>query len=347
MKQIPASLLTLTAGIIVTLFSLWIGQNHHLLPAQASEQAPLVDDLFDVMVTIGMALFLVVEGAIVIFMIKFRQRPGDNTDGEPIEGNFSLEIFWTAIPALIVIGLGVYSVEVYQQMGGCSPSGSMIAAHQHGHSAHTTAHKMAGSAIAAPLLADTGNTETTSTDTASTNKKLPKYGVGATPGELNKPAELTVNVLGMQYAWIFTYPETGITSGELHVPIGKDVQLNLNAQDVIHSFWVPQFRLKQDAIPGQNTDLRFITTKLGTYPVVCTELCGAYHGSMRTQVIVQTPEEFEAWMKESQVAQQQDLTKALAVKPSDLPGSEFLAPYAHEMGVKAEMLNQLHVDHHS
>jgi len=347
MKQIPASLLTLTAGIIITLFSLWIGQNHHLLPEQASEQAPLVDGLFNVMVTIGTALFLVVQGAILIFAIIYRRRPGDNTDGEPVEGNFPLEIFWTAIPALIVIGLGVYSVEVYQQMGGFSPSGSMIAAHQHGHSAHTTAHKMAGSAMAAPLLADAGDAaaNTPSTDGAPDKSKLPKYGVGATPDELGKTADLTVNVLGMQYAWIFTYPDSGITTGELHVPIGKDVQLNLNAQDVIHSFWVPQFRLKQDAIPGQNTDLRFVATKLGTYPVVCTELCGAYHGSMRTQVIVETPEAFTAWMQENQVAQQQDMTKAVAANPSDLSKSEFLAPYAHDMGVKADALTQLHAGH--
>jgi cytochrome c oxidase subunit 2 len=55
----------------------------------------------------------------------------------------------------------------------------------------------------------------------------------------------------MQYAWIFRYPDSGITDGELHVPIGQDVKLNIEAQDVIHSFWVPQFRLKQDAIPGE------------------------------------------------------------------------------------------------
>lgn len=104
----------------------------------------------------------------------------------------------------------------------------------------------------------------------------------------------------MQYAWIFTYPDSGIVSGELHIPVGKDVQLNLSARDVIHSFWVPQFRLKQDAIPGVPTELRFKATKVGTYPVVCAELCGGYHGAMRTQVIVHTPEDFEAWRSQNQ-----------------------------------------------
>ncbi|MGL5066130.1 MAG: cytochrome C oxidase subunit II, partial [Microcoleus sp.] len=81
MKQIPASLLTLLAGMAIALISLWVGQNHGLLPEQASEQAPLVDNFFNVMVTIATALFLVVQGAIVWFVIQFRKPAGDETDG--------------------------------------------------------------------------------------------------------------------------------------------------------------------------------------------------------------------------------------------------------------------------
>ncbi|MCX7594030.1 MAG: cytochrome C oxidase subunit II, partial [Fischerella sp.] len=104
MQQIPVSLLTLVAGVIITLFSLWVGQNHGLLPIQASEQAPLVDGFFNIMVTIATALFVVVEGTILIFLVKFRHRKGDDTDGLPIEGNLPLEVFWTAIPTIIVLG---------------------------------------------------------------------------------------------------------------------------------------------------------------------------------------------------------------------------------------------------
>jgi cytochrome c oxidase subunit II len=353
MKQIPASLLTLLAGIVITLISLWVGQHHGLLPEQASAQAPLVDHFFDVMVTIATALFLVVQGAIVWFSIQFRQRPGDDTDGSAIEGNLPLEIVWTAIPAIIVIGLGIYSVDVYDQMGGFGP------AHAHGlmaHQATPAASSMAssmGSATAAPLVADAEpGTETT---TASPQvSPIAKYGFGAPTAQAGKAADVVVNVTGLQYAWLFNYPDrenpdSAITTGELHVPLGKAVQLNIAAQDVIHSFWVPQFRLKQDALPGQPTELRFVATKIGTYPVVCAELCGSYHGSMRTQLVVETPEEYEAWLTENRVAQAAGLGTAIAANSavqldvlSDLQSdAAFLADYESEIGVTAETLAQL------
>ena len=81
MQQVPVSLWTLVAGIVVTAISIWIGQNHTLMPVQASLQAPLVDGFFNVMFTIAIALFLVVEGTIVLFLIQFRRRKGDDTDG--------------------------------------------------------------------------------------------------------------------------------------------------------------------------------------------------------------------------------------------------------------------------
>lgn len=340
-QTVPSSILALVAGIVITVVSVWYGQNNHLLPEQASAQAPLVDDFFNVMITIGTALFIVVEGAIVLFAIQFRHRPGDDGDGVPISENFGLEVFWTAIPAILVIGLGVYSVEVYRDMGGFDPGASQVMAHVH--SPSHMAHKMPrGSAIAAPLIAQ--SEEMTSEEMASEMPPAPnaKYGFGGTPAEQGKKPDVTVNVTGMQYAWIFNYPESNVTSGELHVPIGKDVQLNLSAIDVIHSFWVPQFRLKQDALPGIPTELRFVAIKTGDYPVFCAELCGSYHGAMRTRVIVHTQEEYDSWLQENQVAQQQDLNQAVAVNPADLSASEFLAPYASEMGIKAETLAQLH-----
>ncbi|WP_017656043.1 cytochrome c oxidase subunit II [Fortiea contorta] len=327
MQQIPVSLWTLIAGILVGVVSIWIGQNHSLLPVEASLQAPLVDGFFNVMLTIAIALFLVVEGTIVIFLVKYRRRPGDDTDGVAVEGNIPLEIFWTAIPTVIVIGLGIYSVDVYNQMGGFEPAG-----HPHGaaHMAHVQ-----GSAIAA-TLDDTSSSAATS---------APSIGIGASPKTQGKPADLVVNVQGMQYAWIFNYPDTGITTGELHVPVGADVQLNLSALDVIHSFWVPQFRLKQDALPGIPTELRFVATKPGTYPVVCTELCGGYHGSMRSQVIVHTPQEYENWLKESQLAQKPDLQATIALNPANLSASEFLAPHGDHLGVSAATLKSIVKSH--
>ena len=334
MKQIPVSLLTLTAGIIITLISLWVGQNHGLLPEQASVQAPLVDGLFNTMLTIATALFLVVEGAIIIFVIMFRKRAGDETDGLPIEGNLPLEAFWTAIPAIIVIGLGVYSVAVFQEMGGLNPGDHAAMAHHHGKQGTLVAQMPSATPVAGdviPLLAD-----------AEGVPKDPRYGVGTPEGA--KPADVTVNVTGIQFAWLFNYPGSGITTGELHIPVGKDVRLNISAQDVLHSFWVPQFRLKQDAIPGQEAELRFIATKVGTYPVVCAELCGSYHGGMRTQVIVQTPEEYDQWVQQNRVAEAPQL-QTIAINTAELTSSEYLAPYTQELGINPETLIQLHASH--
>lgn len=333
MQQIPVSLLTLVAGILVTIVSIWVGQNHNLLPVQASQQAPLVDGFFNVMVSIATALFLLVEGTILLFLVKFRRRQGDDTDGVDVEGNFPLEIFWTAIPTLIVLGLGIYSVQVFQDMGGFE-AGS----HPHMAMSHSPAHvaQMPGSAIAATLSApsDIVSEMAAPADTTRT------IGIGANPQELGKPADLVVNVTGMQFAWLFNYPGSDVSAGELHVPVGTDVQLNLSATDVIHSFWVPQFRLKQDAIPGIPTELRFVATRPGTYPVVCAELCGGYHGSMRTQVIVETPQEFESWLEENRIAQQPELKDAVALKPA-ISTSEFLSPYVNDMGINSETLKSI------
>ncbi len=103
----------------------------------------------------------------------------------------------------------------------------------------------------------------------------------------------------MQFAFIFHYPKGDIVSGELHVPVGREVSLKMESKDVIHAFWVPQFRLKQDVIPGQPTILNFTPTKAGNFPIICAELCGPYHGGMRSNVIVDEQKDFDTWLKEN------------------------------------------------
>ncbi|MBD0335686.1 MAG: cytochrome c oxidase subunit II [Cyanobacteria bacterium Co-bin13] len=327
MKQIPAPIWTLVIGVVVTLVSIWAGYNHHMLPEdQASSTAALVDNFFNVMVMIGTALFLMVEGAIVFSMIKFRQPKGDETDGLPIEGNLPLEAFWTAIPAVICIALGVYSVFVFQEMGGFAPGD-----HAHGHG---TLMAQAPAAV----VTDVGSPMLAEGDISG--QKIPVYGFGASPEEEGNAPDLTVNVTGLQFAWVFTYPDSGITDGELHVPVNKDVQVNITAQDVIHSFWVPQFRLKQDAIPGQTAELRFVPIKPGTYPIVCTELCGAYHGAMRTQVIVHTEEEFAQW-RDSRTAAVSQNSPTVAVNPAERSDADYLAAYSQGLDLEAQLVSQL------
>ncbi len=170
--------------------------------------------------------------------------------------------------------------------------------------------------------------------------------IGESPENVGKPPALAVNVTGLQYAWIFTYPETGITTGEMHVPIGREVQINMTANDVIHAFWVPEFRLKQDAIPGRQSEIRFTPNKEGDYVLICAELCGPYHGAMRAPIVVEKQEAFDKWLQEQQVASRETLNQAVALNPADLSPNEFLAPYTKDMGIKPEILHQVHTAHH-
>ena len=111
---------------------------------------------------------------------------------------------------------------------------------------------------------------------------------------------LNVNVTARQFAWTFTYPDQGnLTSATLHLPVNRSVVLHLTSLDVIHSFWVPEFGQKQDALPGQDTKLVITPTKNGTYPVICTELCGLGHAVMRTSAVVSTPADFAAWVTQA------------------------------------------------
>jgi cytochrome c oxidase subunit II len=282
--KVPSTITALVVGITLTLVSLWIGQNHGLMPLSASVEAKKIDDLFNAMMAISAGLFFIVQGAILYSVLFFRRRPGDDTDAAPIEGNVPLEILWTAVPTVIVMWLAVYSFDVYKAVDGGNAIGSNHMAHAH-HSPEQMA-AMPGSAMAATMT-NSSNLVAQSSSFLTAPPIPPSIDPSVNP--------LVVNVAGLQYAWIMTYPETGIVSGELRLPIDRPVRINISANDVIHAFWVPEFRLKQDAIPGQETHLSFTPNRLGTYPLICAELCGAYHGGMNTRVIVQTPEEYQAW----------------------------------------------------
>jgi cytochrome c oxidase subunit II len=107
-----------------------------------------------------------------------------------------------------------------------------------------------------------------------------------------------INVKAVQYEWSFEYPDLGITTGELRVPVGEQIELSLESEDVIHSFWVPEWRLKQDAVPGTVQRYLITPTKEGAFTVICTELCGLGHSTMRANVYVMSQEAFAQWAKE-------------------------------------------------
>jgi cytochrome c oxidase subunit II len=319
--KIPNAIWTLLIGIVLTLASLWYGQNHGLLPVAASDEAPLVDGLFNTMMTVSTGIFLIVEGILIYAVVRYRRRAGDNEDGPAIEGNVPLEILWTAIPAIIVIGISLYSFDVYNNMGGFDP-----------HSAHAApmmenAMNMPKKAMAATLI---------STEASEQGSQLDKNS-----DAVSKPAELTINVSGMQYAWLFTYPDNDVTTGELHLPIGKTVEINMTATDVIHAFWIPEFRVKQDAIPGRETHLRFTPRKAGDYDLICAELCGPYHGVMKSQVVVETQEAFDSWMQEQLLASKDIPNQAVAMNSMAMTADEFLSPYTKDMGIHSEILHQI------
>ena len=159
---IPATILTLLAGMALVLAGLWVGQNVNLLPLDASANAPVYDELFKVLFSIGTILFVGITGLILFSLVRFRRKTGDRTDGLAIEGNLPLEILWTAIPAIVVLFVGIYSYDIYDRMGGMTPLND--------HSAHAmqpadaSGHTWAGTPGLLDLFAGPTNTDVSATE---------------------------------------------------------------------------------------------------------------------------------------------------------------------------------------
>jgi cytochrome c oxidase subunit 2 len=208
----------------------WFGE-------QGSAEADDIDRLFEVSIVFSAFVFSVVMVMLGYALWRWRARPGDESDGEPIHGNTRLEIAWTVIPTVIVTFLAAISWIVLDDI----------------------------------------------------------------EAEAENSMELTVT--GQQFAWQFDYPEQGVSARELHVPVDTQLKIELRALDVLHSFWVPEWRIKRDAVPGApgaSIDDDFVVTpnKEGTFSLICTELCGLGHATMRAVVVVESQEEFEQWVSE-------------------------------------------------
>jgi len=106
---------------------------------------------------------------------------------------------------------------------------------------------------------------------------------------------MTIYVTAKQWMWKFAYPSGDASVATVTVPSGRPVQLVMTSRDVIHSFYVPHFRVKQDVVPGRYTTVWFEATEPGRYPIYCTEYCGVGHSTMRGEVIVLSPKEYEEW----------------------------------------------------
>ncbi len=130
-----------------------------------------------------------------------------------------------------------------------------------------------------------------------------------------------VQITGEQFAWNFRYagadgkfdtPDDVLTLNQLHFPVGKPVVATLSSKDVIHSFFLPEFRVKQDAVPGMKTRIWFEANRVGNWEIACAELCGLGHYRMKGFVTVDTPENFQKWLAEQAAAQEAERQPAPA-----------------------------------
>lgn len=125
------------------------------------------------------------------------------------------------------------------------------------------------------------------------------FGWSSYTGLRSVPAgALTVEVDAQMFTWLFYYPDGRESENELVVPLGKDVKLNITSVDVLHSLYIPSFRVKVDAVRGMTTYVWFYADKIGEYDIMCAEYCGVDHALMTGKVRVVTPEEYEAWLEE-------------------------------------------------
>jgi len=237
-----------------------VAQVPHWLPVQASAAAPHVDALFALETGIGTFLFV---GCVTLILITvlFRRAPKyDLLNGDPIEGNLKLEITWTLIPLVIVALLTWQAIRVNNTLATLGGKERV--------SGGTEAMAVSASAAA----------------TAGGGALTAPYG--------------PVQVIARQWSWEFVYPE-GVRSAELHLPVDRTVQLELVSLDVLHGFYVPAFRLKQDVIPGSVITYRLTPTREGRYRLRDSLFSGAYFASNQTNVVVESSPGFQAWLQEA------------------------------------------------
>jgi len=216
-------------GVLVTLVAVLF----QWLPTSASEEFDRIQDIYWFATIISIGIFSLVAAVVVYSVWKWRVPVDDDADGPPIHGHTGLEIVWTAVPAILVIAIGIASAVVLSENG------------------------QAG----------------------------------------ERPLE--VEAVGQQFTWKFVYSDyDDVTSGELVLPVGREARFTMRSVDVIHSFWVPNFGQKQDAVPGIETTILVTPKRTGEFAVICAELCGLGHATMRAKARVVTQSEFDAWVKE-------------------------------------------------
>lgn len=228
-------------GLVASLLGIGLGLAIDWFPTAASTQSKQVDTFYDVLIIASVPVFVLVTSVVLYCVYRFRMKPGEEEmDGPPIHGNTRLEVIWTTLPAIMMIGLSVYAA------------------------------------------IELRNAE-------------------KAPAATGQP-ERVVRVVGEQFAWSFYYEgEKGsdgkeLMSNQLYLPEGEPVRFKVQTKDVLHDFWVPAFRWKIDAVPGITTSYRVTPNRVGSYSVVCAELCGLGHAVMRQTAHVIAPGAFDRWL---------------------------------------------------
>ncbi|MFZ5468897.1 MAG: cytochrome c oxidase subunit II [Myxococcota bacterium] len=144
---------------------------------------------------------------------------------------------------------------------------------------------------------------------------------------------MDVYVVGKQWMWQFSYPEGPNAIDVLRVPAGRPVRLLLTSRDVIHSFYVPEFRVKKDALPGRYTEVWFTATRPGSYEVLCAEYCGLDHSLMRGEVVVMEPGAFDQWRAQQREDTYSQRVDAEPVSPKEAQDSTSLAAQGQRVAV--------------
>lgn len=230
------------------------------MPVPATSEAQQIDELFSFLVTLGTFIFLGVMGMLGYAIITCQAPPDDYSEGHPARGSLKIEALWTITPILLVLWISGYSFKIYQRMDIAGPTD--ILGHKH---------------------------------LSSMQGGEPNY-TATTPSKSNARSAPIIEVTAKQWAWAFRYPDKNVTSTELHLPVNQHIRLVLRSQDVLHGFYVPEFRIKQDIIPGRIINFEFTPIRVGKYLLKDSHFSGTYFALMHANVYVDSQENYDRWL---------------------------------------------------
>ena len=262
-----AVVLVMAAVALDVVVSVWMAQaSHQWLPVAASSAAAYVDDLFALETGIG-SFILVGCTAVMLWTLLFNRAPKyDMEDGDPIEGNLKLEVVWTVIPLLVVMAIAAHSIDVNGTLATLGGKQRV---------------RGGGDAIQAATLSGERLPGGTDSVTAGREPAVPVVG--------------PIAVIARQWSWEFVYP-SGVRSTELHLPLNQRARLRLISMDVLHGFYIPAFRLKQDLIPGSVIDYSLTPTREGRYRLRDSMFSGGYFAANQTDVVVESADAYQRWL---------------------------------------------------